>query len=71
MLVEFLGQDRTSVALTGTAFGENGEGFGRSGEREVNGTKMQIHGSVVKNNQLQGCALSSRLFSCVIDVCVL
>src|SRR5882672_10647789 len=39
VFVEFLGQDRTSIAFASAALGEDGKSFGRGVEREVNGNQ--------------------------------
>jgi hypothetical protein len=71
VLVECLGQDRPGIALASAALGENGKDFGRGIEREVHGTKEQMHGRNVRHTQRQGCVRSFRIVSWSIDVCFL
>jgi hypothetical protein len=43
-LMQFLGHHRAGVALAGTALCQNSKRFGRSGDRKLNGTKIDRHG---------------------------
>ena len=69
--MEFLGHNRAGVAHTSAALGEDSKGFGRGVERKLNGTKIEMHESDVRNTQRQGCVRSFRIVSGVIDVYVL